>query len=42
MLRVLGSALYDSDSKVKVKRPIMYFLVNASRPKSLEVATSNF
>ena len=29
-------------SKVKVKREIMYFLVNASPPKGLGVATSNF
>ena len=28
--------------KVKVKNEIMYFLVNASPPKWLDVATSNF
>ena len=28
--------------KVKVKSEIMYFLVNASTPKPLDVATSNF
>ena len=28
--------------KVKVKVEIMYFLVNASPPKLLDVATSNF
>ena len=33
MLRVLG------DTKVKVKGQIMYFLVNASPHKLLEVAT---
>ena len=27
---------------VKVKSEIMYFLVNASSPKRLDVATSNF
>ena len=39
---VLGNILCDLDSKVKVKDQIMYFLVNASSPKLLEVATSNF
>ena len=29
-------------TKVKVKSEIMYFLVNASPPKPLDVATSNF
>ena len=34
---------YDvEDTKVKVKSEIMYFLVNASPPKRLYVATSNF
>ena len=34
---------YDvEDTKVKVKSEIMYFLVNASPPKRLDVATSNF
>ena len=28
--------------KVKVKSEIMYFIVNASSPKGLDVATSNF
>ena len=30
------------DPKVKVKGQIMYFLVNASSPKLLDVAISNF
>ena len=42
MERVLGYILCDLDSKVKVKDQIMYFLVNVSPPKQLEVATSNF
>ena len=28
--------------KVKVKIEIMYFIVNASSPKGLDIATSNF
>ena len=32
----------DLTCKVKVKSEIMYFLVNASLPKRLDVATSNF
>ena len=32
----------DLDPKVKVKGQILNFLVNASPPKPLEVATSNF
>ena len=40
MSRVLGDVLCDLDPKVKGK--IMYFLVNASPHKLLEVATSNF
>ena len=40
MLRVLGDILCDLDPKFKGQ--IMYFLVNASPHKLLEVATSNF
>ena len=32
----------DTRPNVKVKSEIMYFLVNASPPKRLDVATSNF
>ena len=39
--RVLGYTSYDLEPKVKVKVQIMYFLVNASRPKLLDVATAN-
>ena len=42
MSRVLGDLLCDLDPKVKVKGQIMFFLVNASPHKFLEVATSNF
>ena len=42
MLRVLGNILCDLDPKVNVKSQIMYFLVNVSPPKRLDVATSNF
>ena len=42
MLRVLGNIFYDLDPKVKVKDQIMYFLVNVSPPKGLDVAISNF
>ena len=42
MLRVLGNFLCDLDPKVKVKDQIMYFLVNVSPPKRLDLATSNF
>ena len=42
MSRVLGDVLCDLDPKVKVKGQIIYFLVNASPHKLLEVATSNF
>ena len=42
MQRVLGNILYDLDPKVKVKDQIMYFLVNVSLPKRLDIATSNF
>ena len=41
MLRVLGNILCDLDPKFKVKDQIMYFLVNVSPPKGLDVATSN-
>ena len=34
--------LCDLDPKVKVKGQIMYFRVNVSLPKRLDVATSNF
>ena len=40
MLRVLGNILCYIDPKVK--GPILYFLVNTSPPKLLEVATSHF
>ena len=48
MLKVLSNILCDLDPKVKVigqkagHGQIMYFLVNASSPKLLDVATSNF
>ena len=42
MWRVLGNILCDNDPKVKVKDQIMYFLVNVSPPKQLDLATSNF
>ena len=42
MLRVLGNILCDLDPNVKVKGQIMYFLVNVSPPKLLDIATSNF
>ena len=42
MLGLLGSILCDLDPKVKVKDQIMYFLVNVSPPKRLDLATSNF
>ena len=38
---VLGNISCDLDPKVKVKGQIMYFLVNVSPPKRLDVATSN-
>ena len=37
MLRLLGNILCG-----KVKYQIMYFLVNVSPPKRLDLATSNF
>ena len=40
MKRVLGNVSCDLDPKVKGK--LMFFLVNASPPKQLDVATSNF
>ena len=40
MLRVLGNLSYDLDPRVKGQ--IMYFLVNASPLKLLEVAASKF
>ena len=40
MLRVFGSIWGDLDPKVKGQK--MYFLVNVSPPKPLDVATSNF
>ena len=42
MFRVLGDVSCDLDPKVKVKGQIMYYLVNDSPHKLLEVATSNF
>ena len=40
MQRVLGNISCDFDDKVKCQ--IMYFLVNLSPPKLLNIATSNF
>ena len=40
MLRVLGNTSCDLDAKVKCQ--IMFFLVNSSPPKLLDIATSNF
>ena len=41
--RILGNVSSLSlTSKFKVKSEIMYFLVNATPPKRLDVATSNF
>ena len=42
MQRVLGNISCDVDPKVKAKDQIMYFLVNVSPLKLLDVATSNF
>ena len=44
MKRVLGNILcdLDLDPKVKDKCQILNFLANASPPKPLDVATSNF
>ena len=42
MSRVLDDVSCDLDPKFKDKGQIMYFLVNASPHKLLEVATSNF
>ena len=42
MWRVLGNFSCDLDPKVKAKDQIMYFLVNVSPPKWLDLATSNF
>ena len=42
MKRILDNVSCLSLPKVKVKKEIMYFLVNASSPKMLDVATSNF
>ena len=39
-MKVLGNISCDLDPKVKGQ--IMYSLVNASPPKPLDVATSNF
>ena len=42
---VLGNILCDLDPKVKViwsQGHIMYFLVNSSSPKLLDIATSNY
>ena len=41
MWRVLGDILCDLDLKVKVKGQIMYFIVNASPSKALDIAPSN-
>ena len=40
MLRVLGNTSCDRDAKVKCQ--IMFFLVNSSPTKLLDIATSNF
>ena len=40
MLKVLSNILCDLDPKVKDQ--IMYFLVNVSPPKRLDLVTSNF
>ena len=42
MWMVLGNILCDLDCKVKFKGQIIYFLLNASPPKPLDVATCNF
>ena len=42
MSRVLDDVSCDLDPKFNVKGQIMYFLVNSSPHKLLEVATSNF
>ena len=42
MSRVLGDVSCEIDLKVKVTGQIVFFLVNASHHKFLEVATSNF
>ena len=42
MQRVLGNISCDLDPMVKVKGQMLYFLVNVSPPKRLDVATSNF
>ena len=39
---VLGYILCDHDPKVNVECQIMYFLVNASSLKLLDIASSNF
>ena len=39
---VLGNISQDLDPEVKTNSQIMYFLVNASPPKLLDIATSNF
>ena len=40
--RVLGNISCDLDPNVNVKGQIMYFLVNASLPKPLDIAPSYF
>ena len=42
MLRVPDNISCDLNPKVKVKGQILNFLVNASPPKSFNVAPSNF
>ena len=42
MLRVLCNISCDLDPEVKAKGQIMYFLVNASPPKPMDIATLNF
>ena len=42
MQGVLGNTSYYLDLGVKVKGQITYFLANASSPKLLDVATTNY
>ena len=42
MQRVLANILCDLAPKVKVKDQIMYFHLNVSPLKGLDIATSNF
>ena len=42
MYRLLDNMSCDLDLKVNLKGQMMYFLINASPPKSFGVATLNF